>query len=77
MTFEQFCLECEKDLTHSKLLDLRDERVRINRELIPLRDLEWFEPERMTHAQCLRLQKLRRDLLAITEKERMLRMKKQ
>ena len=49
---------------HIKLLmhENQDERIIIQRELVPLQDLEWWEPETMTQDQINRLAFLRKAL---------------
>ena len=53
----------------NRIMDLRDERIRIQRKIAILEDKKFYEPEFFTHNEEMRLELYRKEVAEIKAKE--------
>jgi hypothetical protein len=62
-----------KTLRKKKRMDLRDARIRLNRKLLPLKDIEMWEPENLTETDKQQIRVLECQIATLYDLENMLK----
>jgi hypothetical protein len=62
-----------KTLRKKKRMDLRDARIKLNRKLLSLKDIEMWEPENLTETDKQQIRVLECQIAALYDLENMLK----